>query len=292
MLSCCILWSPGSWLGGSWVSARCFVAFTHLSRPSACCLLFCSLCFAWWPLQCMAHKMSSHQYPKAYCHSIMAQSCFFGRGCVLFCFVWFVVFLFCLCVVLFIFAFWLFCFVLLMRPWNTYRTMYRSAIAFFWSRLQWRICMRFTNSFTYKYNLVERPGESYEGVGQKKDSHDAPLLRLWVIGEYLASAFCLIVISIWRSTLICVIFIALVTFMSLFAFCPVGDSAQLCIHSIQSTRMGCWCHLVKWFDWSMVEPNLVQRCDNIQQMKRECVLRSETRQGQTGGSKAFIVSAF
>ena len=30
----------------------------------------------------------------------------------------------------------------------------------------------------------------------------------------------------------------------------------------------------------------------IQQMKRECVLRSETRQGQTGGSKAFVVFAF
>ena len=30
----------------------------------------------------------------------------------------------------------------------------------------------------------------------------------------------------------------------------------------------------------------------IQQMKRECVLRSETRQGQTGESKAFVVFAF
>ena len=28
-----------------------------------------------------------------------------------------------------------------------------------------------------------------------------------------------------------------------------------------SFNLGCWCHLVKWFDWSMVEPNLVQRWD-------------------------------
>ena len=38
-------------------------------------------------------------------------------------------------------------------------------------------------------------------------------------------------------------------------------TAQMCICYVQSTLMGCWCHLVKWFDWSMVESNLVWQWD-------------------------------
>ena len=43
--------------------------------------------------------------------------------------------------------------------------------------------------------------------------------------------------------------------------------------------------------YGRIQPDLIVR-QTIQQMKRECVLRSETRQDQTGGSKAFVVFAF
>ena len=49
--------------------------------------------------------------------------------------------------------------------------------------------------------------------------------------------------------------------MLIVAFRRTCDNAQWCIKYIQSTRMGCWCHLVKWFDWSMVESNLVSQWD-------------------------------
>ena len=42
--------------------------------------------------------------------------------------------------------------------------------------------------------------------------------------------------------------------------------------------------------YGRIQPGLTMR-QTIQQMKRESVLRSETRQGQTGGSKAFVVFA-
>ena len=49
--------------------------------------------------------------------------------------------------------------------------------------------------------------------------------------------------------------------MPIVAFRRTCDNAQWCIKYIQSSRIGCWCHLVKWFDWSMVESNLVSQWD-------------------------------
>ena len=43
--------------------------------------------------------------------------------------------------------------------------------------------------------------------------------------------------------------------------------------------------------YGRIQPVLTVK-QTIQQMKRESVLRSETRQGQTGGSKAFVVFVF
>jgi len=43
--------------------------------------------------------------------------------------------------------------------------------------------------------------------------------------------------------------------------------------------------------YGRIQPGSTVR-QTIQQMKRECVLRSETRQGQTGGSNAFVGFAF
>ena len=43
--------------------------------------------------------------------------------------------------------------------------------------------------------------------------------------------------------------------------------------------------------YGRIQPGLAVR-QTIQQMKGESVLRSETRQGQTGGSKAFVIFAF
>ena len=40
--------------------------------------------------------------------------------------------------------------------------------------------------------------------------------------------------------------------------------------------------------YGRIQPGLTVR-QTIQQMKRESVLRSETRQGQTGGSNAFVI---
>ena len=130
----------------------------HLGFVSVLLVLFCfdGRCSSW-------HTRCHHnQYPKASSHSFMAWVRFCWFLCLVCCFVFFV-FLVC-CVFAFCFVF------LLMRPWNTHCTMYRSAIAFFSTRLHRRTCMRFTNSFTGKYKLGERPGESHEGVGRKKSS--------------------------------------------------------------------------------------------------------------------------
>ena len=94
------------------------------------------------------------------------------------------------------------------------------------------------------------------------ESYGAPISGLLVLAYMCYHGF-----SIWSLSLtpffasLCFVFNALMTFMSIVAFRRTCDNAQWCIKYIQSTRMGCWCHLVKWFDWSMVESNLVQQWD-------------------------------
>ena len=52
--------------------------------------------------------------------------------------------------------------------------MYRSAIALFCDPSILTTCMVIYQLVSGKYKLVERPGESYEGVGRKKNSGSNP----------------------------------------------------------------------------------------------------------------------
>ena len=52
--------------------------------------------------------------------------------------------------------------------------------------------MRFTNSFAGKYKLVERPGESHEGVGRKKNAEKASKIQPLTVLLRLTFAFYII----------------------------------------------------------------------------------------------------
>ena len=80
---------------------------------------------------------------------------------------------------------------------------------------------------------------------------------------------------------LCFVFNALMAFMSIVAFRRTCDNAQWCIKCIQSTRIRLLMpsgQMVR-LKYGRIQPGFTVR-QTIQQMKRESVLRSETRQGQ------------
>ena len=98
-------------------------------------------------------------------------------------------------------------------------------------------------SFLYRC-FINRLISMFHPVFTTVASRDAPISGLWALG-YLH----------------CFALQCVVTFMSLSAFPPNLRQCTIVHHWCHPTRMGCWCHLVKWFDWSMVESNLVQQWD-------------------------------
>ena len=79
-----------------------------------------------------------------------------------------------------------FCFVfcvLHMRPRNALGLCTGPQSPSFEVRLPWRTYMEFTNSVSGKYKLVERPGESHEGVGRKKRLMPSALALYSKVGD-------------------------------------------------------------------------------------------------------------
>ena len=96
--------------------------------------------------------------------------------------------------------------------------------------------------------------------------------------------------SLWaHGYLQCVALRSVVTFMSRSVF-PLHVRQCTMVHRwCHLTRMGCWCHLVKWFRLKYGRIQLDSTVgQTIQQMKRECFLRSVSRHCRVGGLNRFL----
>ena len=92
-----------------------------------------------------------------------------------------------------------------------------------------------------------------------------------------------------RGYLQCVALQSVVTFMSRSAFRMTLWPCTMVHRWCHLTRMGCWCHLVKWFRLKYGRIQLDSTVgQTIQQMKRECFLRSEARHGRVGGLNLYL----
>ena len=172
----CALWSLGSWLEGSWVSALCFVAsLTPQYGPFCSCFLVC-FCFVFdghtrrWHTRC--HRAHN-------CQELVAVPLF----------PW----------LLFVSCFW----------WLLFCVVFR--LLFWWDRLLDYVQVHYQLSFVAicfqtaghdnlqihrfaEIERVKRPGESHEGVGRKKKEKKLSaksqrcLVRAWFAGRHWQSS--------------------------------------------------------------------------------------------------------
>jgi len=130
----CSLWSRGSWLGGSLVSALSFFAFCTLLVAHGVFVDF-SLLSCIMGLRHMTHKLSSACAEMILRYHLLSQQFFFTHDwnlsrhcCVVVCFCVFFMVCFFLCFVFVLFLLLVLCVsVLIFRTWQGNRTMYRSS---------------------------------------------------------------------------------------------------------------------------------------------------------------------